>query len=287
MHPYTRALLAAVPYPDPARRLDFAALMDGRASIPAAWPPPFDEDGVGSPRLFDLGGGHFVRRARAAARRRWACRHERETGRRMALAAHRCALWSLTGALAGAASASSRPPALAAAVRPGLLPPVGERLPAEPSMVALDGPGQSPGQYGGELRMLVSQPKDTRMMVVYGYARLVGYDPQLELVPDLLAGVDVEEGRIFTLHLRRGHRWSDGAAVHRRGFPFLLGGHRQQRVTSRRAGRSASCWSTASRRGSRCSTRRRCATPGRSPTRSSCRRWPGRGRTTSIARRTT
>jgi peptide/nickel transport system ATP-binding protein len=59
-HPYTRALLAAVPYPDPARRLDFSALMDGRASIPAAWPPPFAEDGVGSPRMFDLGGGHSV-----------------------------------------------------------------------------------------------------------------------------------------------------------------------------------------------------------------------------------
>ena len=61
MHPYTRALLAAVPYPDPGRKLDFAALMGGRASIPAAWPPPFSDDGVGTPGLYDLGGGHFVR----------------------------------------------------------------------------------------------------------------------------------------------------------------------------------------------------------------------------------
>ena len=29
--------------------------------------------------------------------------------------------------------------------------------------------------------------------------------------PDILKSVDVVEGRIFTLHLRRGHRWSDGA----------------------------------------------------------------------------
>ena len=33
---------------------------------------------------------------------------------------------------------------------------------------------------------------------------------KLELVPDILKEVEVEDGRIFTLHLRKGHRWSDG-----------------------------------------------------------------------------
>jgi len=61
VHPYTNALLAAVPYPDPDRRLDFTALMDGRASTPKAWPPPFNSDGAGPPPLYNLGGGHFVR----------------------------------------------------------------------------------------------------------------------------------------------------------------------------------------------------------------------------------
>jgi peptide/nickel transport system substrate-binding protein len=48
------------------------------------------------------------------------------------------------------------------------------------------------------------------MMVVYGYARLVGYDRSFQLTPDILRRVDVERDRVFTLHLRPGHRWSDG-----------------------------------------------------------------------------
>ena len=60
-HPYTRALVAAVPFPDPDRRLDFSVLMEGRASDPEAWPPPFCADGVDGMPLIDLGGGHLVR----------------------------------------------------------------------------------------------------------------------------------------------------------------------------------------------------------------------------------
>ncbi|GAA0783954.1 ABC transporter substrate-binding protein [Roseibium denhamense] len=48
------------------------------------------------------------------------------------------------------------------------------------------------------------------MINVWGYARLVGYNEDLELVPDLLEDVEVEDGRIFTLHTREGHKWSDG-----------------------------------------------------------------------------
>ena len=61
VHPYTRALLAAVPFPDPARPLDFARLSDSRASSPAHWPPPFDDHGDGDIGMIDLGGGHRVR----------------------------------------------------------------------------------------------------------------------------------------------------------------------------------------------------------------------------------
>ena len=118
------------------------------------------------------------------------------------------------------AATYSEAPELAEAVRSGLLSPVDQRLPSEPSVVSLDNFGLSPGRYGGELRMLVSQPKDTRMMIVYGYARLIGYDAEWNLVSDLLAKLDVQDDRIFTLHLRKGHRWSNGHPFTAEDFRF-------------------------------------------------------------------
>lgn len=60
-HPYTQALLTAVPEPDPAHRLDLSALMEGRASNPETWPHPFTIDGRNELGMVDLGDGHFVR----------------------------------------------------------------------------------------------------------------------------------------------------------------------------------------------------------------------------------
>jgi peptide/nickel transport system substrate-binding protein len=99
------------------------------------------------------------------------------------------------------------PLALALALLAG--PPAHAGPPEEPSVAKLND-SKTPGKPGGELNMLVGRTKDTRLMVVYGYARLVGYDESLELVPDILKDVEVEDGRTFTLHLRKGHRWSDG-----------------------------------------------------------------------------
>jgi peptide/nickel transport system ATP-binding protein len=63
VHPYTKALLAAVPRPDPAFKLDLGALMEGKVSNPAAWPTPFGITDNERPHLLDLGDGHYVRAA--------------------------------------------------------------------------------------------------------------------------------------------------------------------------------------------------------------------------------
>ncbi len=107
------------------------------------------------------------------------------------------------------ALAYTEAPILAEKVAAGALPSLDQRLPASPRQLTYDD-GKEIGRYGGTLNMLMGRPKDTRMMVVYGYTRLVGYDPEWRLVPDVLESVDVDDERVFTLHLRKGHRWSDG-----------------------------------------------------------------------------
>ena len=108
---------------------------------------------------------------------------------------------------------------LQARVDSGELPPVNERIPAQPQIVEFN-QGFSAGTHGGEMRLLMGKQKDIRQMTIYGYARLIGYTPELELEADILESYEVEEGRIFTLHLRKGHRWSDGEAFTSEDFRY-------------------------------------------------------------------
>jgi peptide/nickel transport system ATP-binding protein len=59
-HPYTKALLAANPEPDPERKLDLELLMQGRASDPAAWPEPYRLNKGVKARYETVGEGHIV-----------------------------------------------------------------------------------------------------------------------------------------------------------------------------------------------------------------------------------
>lgn len=118
-------------------------------------------------------------------------------------------------AFSGATQASDAPalqetPYFAEAVADGDLPGVGLRAPSEPLIVDLEARGRTVGRHGGEIRTLIGRAKDVRYAVVYGYARLVGYNENFELETDLLESVQVREGRVFTLNLREGHRWSNG-----------------------------------------------------------------------------
>jgi peptide/nickel transport system substrate-binding protein len=119
-------------------------------------------------------------------------------------------------------------PALAAAVAAGQLPPVNERLPSEAAVA----PGD-PGRPGGDLRLLMAGAKDTRMMVVFGYSRLVGYTPGLKLAPNLAKSVEVEDGdRVFTFRLRAGHKWSDGSPFTSEDFRFWFEDVAQNKMIS-------------------------------------------------------
>jgi peptide/nickel transport system substrate-binding protein len=110
-------------------------------------------------------------------------------------------------------------PSLSKLVSEGKLPPVAKRLPETPRVVTFE-EGTQPGAYGGTMRMLMASSKDTRQMVVYGYTRLVVWTPQYTLEPDVLESYEVQDGRSFTLHLRKGHKWSDGAPFTAEDFRY-------------------------------------------------------------------
>ena len=118
------------------------------------------------------------------------------------------------------AAAQEEPPFLAERVELGQLPPLAERLPAQPRSDLPERDDWESGQYGGRLNLLTRGGRDARDLVVLGYARLMVWTEDFQLVPDLLLDVEVEENRRFTLKLRPGHRWSDGQPFTAEDFRF-------------------------------------------------------------------
>ncbi len=119
------------------------------------------------------------------------------------------------------AAAMVETPMLESEVEAGKLPPVALRLPRSPRVIKLEGPGVMPGKHGGTMHMLIGRARDVRMLAVYGYSRLVGYNRKFEIVPDILESMTVVDERIFTLKLRKGHKWSDGRPFTTEDFRYF------------------------------------------------------------------
>src|SRR5882672_4322256 len=112
-------------------------------------------------------------------------------------------------------------PLFAEQVKSGALPPVAKRVPEQPLMVRQFAGGDGPGRQGGQLNMLVASARDTRLMTVYSYTRLIVYDDKFKLRPDILESYENKDGREFTFKLRAGHRWSDGNPFTTEDFRFF------------------------------------------------------------------
>ncbi len=146
-------------------------------------------------------------------------------------------LVSLGLLFSGTAFAASHyvgPPVLQKAVKAGLLPPVAQRLPETPRVINLKEMGRTPGRHGGTWRMLIGKSKDIKLVPLYGYARLVGFNQKFELEADILKSYEVQEGRIFTFYLRKGHKWSDGKPFTSEDFRYAW----EDILTDKRLGRS-------------------------------------------------
>ncbi len=98
------------------------------------------------------------------------------------------------------------PPYFAKDEASGDLPPIADRLPEHPAVA--DMPAQ--GKQGGELTTLLASARDMRQISYYSYARLICYDRNYNLVPDILESWEDDKDKVFTLHLRKGMKWSDG-----------------------------------------------------------------------------
>lgn len=124
-------------------------------------------------------------------------------------------------AWAGPLPKMAETPMLADQVKSGALPPIDQRLPQHPLVITRFPGGDGPGQPGGQINMLMASTRDTRLMTVYSYTRLISYNETFKLRPDILEAFEAKENREFTLTLRAGHKWSDGHPFTTEDFRFF------------------------------------------------------------------
>ncbi|MCC7283186.1 MAG: hypothetical protein IT556_12430, partial [Acetobacteraceae bacterium] len=125
---------------------------------------------------------------------------------------------NLVGKLEGATIVgATRPPQLKEApqlaqlVREGKLPPVDQRVPEEPLVLK---PLRAVGRYGGVWRRGFTGPGDVENgNRINASDKLLFWDPTgTQIVPSAAKAVEMSaDGKTYTISLRRGMKWGDGA----------------------------------------------------------------------------
>ncbi len=113
----------------------------------------------------------------------------------------------------------SEAPELAELVAAGRLPPVEDRLPPTPVVIE---PYESSGVYGGAIRTGIIQNRGFQARSAWGPEPILrlGWDGKT-IEPNLAESWEyTNDGKTFTLHLRQGLKWSDGAPFDADGFDF-------------------------------------------------------------------
>ncbi|MCW3476771.1 ABC transporter substrate-binding protein [Limobrevibacterium gyesilva] len=132
----------------------------------------------------------------------------------------------LVGALQGPTQANTVPasfkeaPQLAELVKQGKLPPVAQRIPAEPMVLK---PLESAGRYGGTWRRAFIGPSDGENgNRINASDKLLFWDYNgNKIVPSVAKGWEMsKDGKTTTLFLRKGMKWADGAPFTADDFVF-------------------------------------------------------------------
>jgi peptide/nickel transport system substrate-binding protein len=121
----------------------------------------------------------------------------------------------------GSALGAGQAPSLDAMVASGDLPPLEERLPANPLVVAAD----AIGSYGGTWRMGMNGGGDNGLIVkTVAYEGLVRYDHEWKTVlPNLAESWEVNaDATEYTFKLREGVKWSDGTPFTTEDIAFTV-----------------------------------------------------------------